>query len=125
MNRCRAIENIAYVVAVNQGATLEHYPPFSWPGGSMIVDYDGRILAQAEPGPGERIVVGPIDLAALRAERQRRIGHAMLAHLRTELYEGYAKPIYPRAAQTQHWPLSFEGNRQLTQEGRKRTEPRR
>jgi predicted amidohydrolase len=35
----------------------------------MIVDYDGRILAQAEPGPGERIVVGPIDLAALAAER--------------------------------------------------------
>ncbi len=124
MNRCRAIENIAYVVAVNQGAKLEHYPPFSWPGGSMIVDYDGRILAQAEPGPGESIVVGPIDLAALRHERQRRIGHATLAHLRTELYQGYAKPIYPRAAETHYWPLSLEGNRQLTETGRKRAEGR-
>ena len=36
----------------------------------MIVDYDGRILSQADPGPGEKIVVGPIDLAALRAERR-------------------------------------------------------
>ena len=57
---------MAYVVAANQGAKYENYPPFSWPGGSMIVDFDGRILSQAEPGPGDRIVVGPIDLAALR-----------------------------------------------------------
>ena len=63
-NRARAIENFAFVVAANQGASLANYPPFSWPGGSMIVDFDGRILAQADPGPGEKIVVAPIDLAA-------------------------------------------------------------
>lgn len=95
VNRVRALENMAYVVASNQAASLKHYPPFSWPGGSMIVDYDGRILAQAEPGPGERIVVGPIDLAALRAERQRRRGHHMLAHLRTEAHPAYRQSIYP------------------------------
>jgi predicted amidohydrolase len=43
VNRCRAIENTAFVVAANQGASLAHYPPFSWPGGSMVVDYDGRV----------------------------------------------------------------------------------
>ena len=89
INRARAIENMAYVVAANQGASLTHYPPFSWPGGSMIVDFDGRILAQAEPGTGERIVVGPIDIAALRHERERRRGHNMLAHLRQG---GYRQP---------------------------------
>ena len=83
INRTRAIENFSYVVAANQACSLTNYPPFSWPGGSMIVDFDGRVLAQAEPGPGERIVVGPIDLAALRHERQRRRGHRMLDHLRT------------------------------------------
>jgi len=94
-NRARAVENFAYVVASNQGASASNYPPFSWPGGSMIVDYDGRILAQADPGPGEKIVVGPIDLASLRAERQRRRGHHLLSHLRTETYTGlYARPIY-------------------------------
>ena len=76
----------------------------------MIVDYDGRLLAQADPGPGEKIVVAPIDLAALRAERQRRRGHHMLAHLRTELYGGYAEPIFPRAKPAGNWPLSIEGN---------------
>lgn len=97
VNRCRALENMAYVVAANQGAAASHYPPFSWPGGSMIVDFDGRILAQADPGPGEKIVVGPIDLAALRAERNRRQGHHMLAHLRTEAYPHYRRPFYRSA----------------------------
>jgi predicted amidohydrolase len=107
VNRCRALENMAYVVAANQGASLRHYAPFSWPGGSMIVDYDGRILSQAEPGGGERIVVGPIDLAALRAERSRRRGHHMLSHLRTELYSGYQRPVYPAGA---GGTISIEGN---------------
>ena len=91
INRSRAIENLAYVVASNQGATLGHYPPFSWPGGSMVVDYDGRILAQADPGPGEKIVVAEIDVGALRAARSERLGHNHLAHLRTEVY-----PVYRR-----------------------------
>ncbi len=86
VNRCRALENMAYVVAANQGASLQHYGPFSWPGGSMVVDFDGRLLAQASPGPGEKIVVAEIDLDALRAARQQRSGHNFLAHLRREAY---------------------------------------
>jgi len=85
-NRARAAENTAFVVASNQGASLQNYAPFSWPGGSMIVDYDGRILAQADPGPGEKVVVAPIDVRALREERLRRRGHDMLGHLRTEIH---------------------------------------
>jgi predicted amidohydrolase len=85
-NRARAVENMAYVVAVNQGASASNYPPFSWPGGSMVVDFDGRILGQADPGPGEKIVVAPIDLDALRHERERRRGHHLLSHLRTDAY---------------------------------------
>lgn len=88
VNRCRALENMAYVVAANQGASLKHYGPFSWPGGSMVVDYDGRILTQADPGPGEKIVVAEIDLGALRAAREQRLGHNPLAHLRREAYKG-------------------------------------
>jgi hypothetical protein len=88
---------MAYVVAANQGASLRHYPPYSWPGGSQIVDFDGRLLADASPGPGERIVVAPIDISAVRHERESRRGHHMLAHLRTEAYPVYAAPQYPPA----------------------------
>ncbi len=95
INRCRALENIAYVVAANQAASASNYPPFSWPGGSMIVDYDGRILAQADPGPGAKVVVAPIDISALRHERAQRRGHHMLAHLRTEAYPVYRQTYFP------------------------------
>lgn len=98
INRARAIENTAYVVASNQAASAAHYPPFSWPGGSMIVDQDGRILAQADPGPHEKVVVATIDLDALRAERARRRGHDFLGHLRTGAYPVYRRPGYPEGA---------------------------
>jgi len=97
INRARAIENMVYVVAVNQGADRQCYPPFSWPGGSMIVDFDGRILAQADPGPGEKIVVAPIAIETLRSERARRVGHHMLAHLRSEAYTYLKRSYLPPA----------------------------
>jgi len=117
VNRVRAIENMCYVVAANQAAGLKNYPPFSWPGGSMIVDYDGRVLAQADPGPCEKIVVGPIDLAALRAQRERRRGHQMLAHLRTEAYPAYQHAIYP-AGRGDAGPITFKINDDSTRQGR-------
>ncbi|MGI9263477.1 MAG: nitrilase-related carbon-nitrogen hydrolase [Gammaproteobacteria bacterium] len=91
VNRTRALENTAFVVAANQGASMSNYPPFSWPGGSMLVDYDGRVLAQADPGPGEKVVVGPINLGALRHERMRRTGHDMRSHFRSEIHSYYKK----------------------------------
>src|SRR5262245_10688192 len=120
VNRCRALENVAYVLAANQAASAEHYPPFSWPGGSMVLDYDGRLLAQADPGPGEKIVVAPIDLAALRAERERRRGHHMLAHLRNEGYAGYRKALYPGSLTGGARKLAIAGNDEAIAAGRRR-----
>jgi predicted amidohydrolase len=120
VNRCRALENMAYVVAANQGARADRYPPFSWPGGSMLVDYDGRILVQADPGPGEKIVVGPIDLAALRAERERRRGHHMLAHLRMEAYRAYHRSVYRSGLSNGDRALSIEANDRAIADAKRR-----
>jgi len=121
VNRCRALENTAFVVAANQGASLRHYPPYSWPGGSQIVDYDGRLLAEASPGPGERIVVAPIDITAVRHERETRVGHHMLAHLRTEAYPVYTQHRYPPAG---HDPAgaSYEQNVELIRQAKRNVE---
>ena len=118
VNRCRAIENVAWVVASNQAASLSHYPPFSWPGGSMIVDFDGRIVAQADPGPGEKIVVAPVDVGALRHERSVRRGHQNLGHLRSEMYPMYRDRFFPagRGADA----LSVEGQDEATEEVKRR-----
>ena len=118
-NRVRAIENSVHVVAANQGASLKNYPPFSWPGGSMLVDYDGRVLAQADPGPGEKVVVAPLDLAALRAERQRRSAHDMRAHLRSEVY-GYLGEMRLEPASVGDHPLTAEEIRGRIAEAKRR-----
>ena len=109
INRARAIENMAYVVAANQGASLKHYPPYSWPGGSQVVDFDGRLVADASPGPGERIVVAPVDISALRHERATRVGHHMLAHLRTQAYPAYRSGGYPPRVDPAV-PMSYDEN---------------
>jgi formamidase len=116
INRARAIENIAFVVAANQGASLRHYPPYSWPGGSQVVDFDGRVLADASPGPGERIVVAPIDISALRHERDVRQGHHMLSQLRTEAYPVYADRRYPSSA---GGPWTYERNIELIESAKR------
>ncbi len=119
VNRTRAIENMCYVVAANQAASLDNYPPFSWPGGSMIVDYDGRVLTQTDPGAGSKIVVGPVDIGALRHERERRRGHHLLAHLRNEVYSAYGQPLYP-AGQADGSPLTATLNDAATQVAKSR-----
>ena len=120
INRARAIENTVYVVAANQAASLKHYPPYSWSGGSQIVDFEGRLLADASPGPGERIVVAPIDISALRHERETRRGHHMLAHLRTEAYPVYQKHFYPpELKENDGQLLSYEQNNKLIDEAKR------
>jgi hypothetical protein len=74
---------------------------------SQVVDFDGTLLAEASPGPGERIVTAPIDISALRHERSTHVGHHMLAHLRTEAYPVYAAHRYPPR---QHSAWSDETN---------------
>jgi predicted amidohydrolase len=125
VNRCRALENTAYVVASNQAAKLAHYPPYSWSGGSQIVDFEGRLLADASPGPGERIVVAPIDVSALRHERAARRGHSFLAHLRAEAYPVYRDHFYPpAAAYDAEESLSFEKNLELIETAKSQIERR-
>ena len=118
VNRCRALENTAFVVAANQGASLRNYPPYSWPGGSQIVDFDGRVLAEATPGPGERIVTAPIDISALRHERETRVGHHMLAHLRADAYPVYADAHYPPERRSA--TLTYEENQRLIAQAKER-----
>jgi len=121
INRARAIETFTYVVAANQGASLKHYPPYSWPGGSQVVDFDGRLMAEASPGPGERIVVAPIDISALRHERATRIGHHMPSHLRVEAYDVYRRSAYP--ARIRHdVDVSYDENVRRIAEARQRHE---
>ena len=82
----------------------------------MVVDYDGRILAQADPGSGEQVVVAPINVDALRSERERRLGHDMRGHLRSEIHP-YLSEGFLRPSDTE---LSIETNNQRIREAKRR-----
>ena len=69
-------------------------------------------------GPGERIVVAPVDISALRHERATRRGHHMLAHLRTEAYPVYQKHQYLQSTTE----LSYEKNNLLIDEAKRKLE---
>jgi hypothetical protein len=78
------------------------------------------MLAEASPGPGERIVVAPIDISALRHERATRTGHQMLAHLRTEAYPVYSSHRYPPMPSPR---LTYERNLELIELAKTGTVP--
>lgn len=65
--RARAIENLSYVIAPNQGGLHENGRE-TW-GDSMIVDPWGQVLTRLPRGAG--VVTAEINLATLRATRAR------------------------------------------------------
>lgn len=64
--QARAIENQAYVVGVNRCGSD---PTLPYPGRSLIVDYQGNVIADA--GDGEVAVWADTDLGALNTYRQK------------------------------------------------------
>ena len=84
----------------------------------MVVDFDGRILAQADPGPGTKIVVAPIDVTALRHDREARSGHHMLSNLRTEAYPVYGGGRYPSGRWTGEESPDYAQNRAQIEESK-------
>jgi predicted amidohydrolase len=90
--RARAIENMAFVVSANS-ARLENIaiPAESSTGMSKIVDYQGRVLAEAPAGAESMVANATIDLAGLRATRRRTGMSNLLSRHPLELFaEGFA-----------------------------------
>lgn len=96
--RARAIENLAYVVSANTGGIEgSPIPGDSTDGKSQIVDYEGRVLAEA--GPGESMVAyAEIDVAGLRRARRRPGMGNLLARSRFDAYaETFARAKFLQA----------------------------
>jgi len=73
LSTLRALENMAYVVGANQGGFVAQLPSFFLAGRQHGVDFDGRILAQADPGPGRENRRSRDRPRPLRAARQQRL----------------------------------------------------
>lgn len=81
-NRARAYENIAYVCACNRSGNGSH---FSWFGRSEIVDYEGRIIAQAPTGIEWMLKAELCPSAADKRRKERRVFN----HLYNMKHRGY------------------------------------
>lgn len=94
--QARAYENMVYVVSANSaGIDRIPFPAASTDGHSQVVDYKGRVLAEA--GFGESMVgVAEIDIAAQRRTRAKPAMTNMLARQRLDLFRStYAGEAYP------------------------------
>jgi predicted amidohydrolase len=110
--RARAIENLVYVVSANTaGMEGLDLPGASADGMSIVIDYKGRVLAEA--GYGESVVAyADIDLEALRRFRRRPGMENLLSRQR---FEAYAQSY----AEYSHYPANslaagFSGRKHFT-----------
>jgi predicted amidohydrolase len=90
--RARAIENLAYVVSANSGGLHGiPIPGDSTSGGSKVLDFEGRVLAEA--AGGESIVASAeLDVTALRRYRARPGMGNLLSRVKPGLWaEEYAR----------------------------------
>ncbi|MFH0914570.1 MAG: nitrilase-related carbon-nitrogen hydrolase [Chloroflexota bacterium] len=96
-NRARALDNNFYMVCPNS-AQLYNDEPKRFDvcgGGSMIVDYRGRVLSKL-PYNNEGAAVAKINIEELRDHRERGIWGNWISMLHTELYKKmYDRPIAP------------------------------
>jgi predicted amidohydrolase len=95
--QARAYENMVYIVSANTaGISGQPIPTESTDGHSQVVDYKGRVLAEA--GQGESMNgYAEIDIEALRRTRAKPAMTNILARQRLELFSSvYAgEAVYP------------------------------
>lgn len=96
--RARAMENLAYVVSANTaGISGSSLPAASADGNSLVVDWKGNVLAEANSGE-TFTAFADIDLHALRAARRKPGMTNFLSRQRTALFAAaYAGETHQRA----------------------------
>jgi predicted amidohydrolase len=113
-NRARALDNNMFVIANQGGPAL---PPGDGSAGgvvdrwkhSMVVDYTGRVIAEARHGGASTFLAATLDVEALRDYRTRSPWGSWLKDLTTEQYQIlYEQPIFPRNLWLDRPPVSAE-----------------
>jgi predicted amidohydrolase len=101
--RARAAENIAYVVSANAAGVIgTGLPAQSTTGMAKIVDFEGRVLAEAMPGGDSMVANATIDLDALRQRRrQAGLSNTLVRQPFQAYAESYHQAVFHAAGQLQ------------------------
>lgn len=100
-NRARALDNTCYLIGPNPAAYAPSadsmFPLDMFGGQSMIVDYQGRLIANHMPGGAASYAGAIIDIEGLREYREQSLWGNWLKDLRTEQYRLiYDQPMYEK-----------------------------
>ena len=114
-NRARALDNTAYVVAPNPASYVpsaeSKFPLDMFGGQSMIVDYQGRLIANHASGGTASYAGAIIDIEGLRKYREQTLWGNWLKDLRTEQYRLiYEQPLYEKNRCLDQPPLKHAPN---------------
>jgi len=100
-NRARALDNTVFMVCPNPASYAPSadsvFPLDMFGGKSMIVDYQGRVIANNDVGGAASYTGAIINIEALREYRERSSWGNWLKDLRTEQYRLiYDRPLYEK-----------------------------
>jgi predicted amidohydrolase len=114
-NRARALDNTMYMVCPNPAsyapAAESRFPLDMFGGQSMIVDYQGRMIANHKPGGAASYAGAIINIEGLREYRERTLWGNWLKDLRTEQYRLiYDQPLYEKNRCLTEPPLKHAEN---------------
>lgn len=120
--RWNSVVNMCYHIAVNGSWEPHQAPPYGFQGGSMITDYEGRLLSCCPKAAVESYCMAIIDIKAVRDYRTTMPCHNGLNSFKGELYDYFRRPImypcHPQMAEDSDW--SWEQSREATGNSMKR-----
>ena len=124
-NRARALDNTCYVISPNTAAYAPSadsiYPLDMFGGNSMIVDYQGRLIANHESGGAASYAGAIINIEALRQYRDQSLWGNWIKDLRTEQYRLiYDQPLYEKNRCLTEPPLKHAENDTVVAQARER-----
>ena len=124
-NRARALDNTCYVISPNTAAYAPSadsiYPLDMFGGNSMIVDYQGRLIANHESGGAASYAGAIINIEALRQYRDQSLWGNWIKDLRTEQYRLiYDQSLYEKNRCLTEPPLKHAENDQVVEAARER-----
>ena len=105
--RWNSVVNVCYHVAVNGAWQPHEAPPYGMMGGSMITDYEGRILSACPKTATEVYCMSILDINAVREYRKTMPTHNGLNSFKGNLFDYHRRdimyPAHPQIADDPDW----------------------
>jgi predicted amidohydrolase len=107
--RWNSVVNVCYHVAVNGAWSPHEAPPYGMMGGSMITDYEGRILSCCPKTAVEVYCMSILDINGVREYRETMPTHNGLNSFKGNLYDYHRReimyPAHPQINDDPDWDM--------------------